>query len=53
MRRTVGPGGHIQARSDSSWTVPEPELGVVLGEGGRPVAGTAGKYAEAKDGGTP
>ena len=30
-----------------------PELGVVLGEGGRPVAGTAGKYAEAKDGGTP
>jgi 2-dehydro-3-deoxy-D-arabinonate dehydratase len=49
MRRTVGPGGHIRTRSDSSWTVPEPELGVVLGEGGRPVAVTAGNDVSSRD----
>lgn len=34
-RRTVGPGQPIGIRSDSAWNVPEPELGLVLGEGGR------------------
>ncbi len=29
-RRVVGPGGTISVRSDSNWTVPEPELAVVL-----------------------
>jgi 2-dehydro-3-deoxy-D-arabinonate dehydratase len=33
-RRTVGPGGTIAARSDATWTVPEPELAVVLGANG-------------------
>ena len=33
-RRTVGPGEPIGVRADSTWDVPEPELGVVLGEGG-------------------
>ena len=33
-RRTVGPGEPIGVRADSSWDVPEPEIGVVLGEGG-------------------
>jgi 2-dehydro-3-deoxy-D-arabinonate dehydratase len=33
-RRTVGPGGTIGVRSDSTWDVPEPEIGLVLGEGG-------------------
>ncbi len=33
-RRTVGPGEPIGVRSDSGWDVPEPEIGVVLGEGG-------------------
>jgi 2-dehydro-3-deoxy-D-arabinonate dehydratase len=33
-RRTVGPGRPIGVRADSSWDVPEPELGLVLGEGG-------------------
>ena len=32
MRRTVGPGGSIRVRSDSGWMVPEPELGLVLGD---------------------
>ena len=33
-RRTVGPGEPIGVRGDSAWNVPEPEIGVVLGEGG-------------------
>ncbi len=33
-RRTVGPGDAIAVRSDSAWTVPEPEIGLVLGEAG-------------------
>ena len=33
-RRTVGPGEPIGVRADSGWDVPEPEIGVVLGEGG-------------------
>ena len=33
-RRTVRPGEPIGVRADSGWDVPEPEIGVVLGEGG-------------------
>ena len=33
-RRTVGPGEPIGVRADSSWTVPEPEIALVLGEAG-------------------
>jgi 2-dehydro-3-deoxy-D-arabinonate dehydratase len=33
-RRTVGPGRPIGVRGDSSWDVPEPEIGLVLGRGG-------------------
>ncbi len=32
-RRTVGPGAPIGVRSDSAWNVPEPEIGLVLGDG--------------------
>jgi 2-dehydro-3-deoxy-D-arabinonate dehydratase len=49
MRRTVGPGGVIRIRSDSRWTVPEPELGVVLGEAGEPVAVTIGNDVSSRD----
>jgi 2-dehydro-3-deoxy-D-arabinonate dehydratase len=49
MRRTVGPGGPIRVRRDSKWTVPEPELGVVLGESGEPVAVTAGNDVSSRD----
>ena len=49
MRRTTGPGGLIRARSDSRWTVPEPELGVVIGEDGRPVAVTIGNDVSSRD----
>ena len=33
-RRTVGPGDAIAVRSDSAWSVPEPEIGLVLGKAG-------------------
>ncbi len=33
-RRTVGPGQAIGMRADSTWDVPEPEVGVVLGAHG-------------------
>jgi 2-dehydro-3-deoxy-D-arabinonate dehydratase len=49
MRRTVGPGGTIRVRSDSHWTVPEPELGLVLGHGGTPVAVTIGNDVSSRD----
>jgi 2-dehydro-3-deoxy-D-arabinonate dehydratase len=41
-RRTVGPGEPIGVRTDSSWDVPEPEIGVVLGERGRILGVTIG-----------
>jgi 2-dehydro-3-deoxy-D-arabinonate dehydratase len=49
MRRTVGPGGEIRTRSDSRWMVPEPELGLVLGERGEPVAVTIGNDVSSRD----
>ena len=49
MRRTVGPGGTIRVRRDSRWNVPEPELGVVIGEGGEPVAMTIGNDVSSRD----
>lgn len=47
-RRTVGPGAAIAARSDASWTVPEPELAVVLGARG-PLALTIGNDVSSRD----
>ncbi len=49
MRRTVGPGGEIRIRTDAHWSVPEPELGVVIGEGGEPVAVTVGNDVSSRD----
>jgi 2-dehydro-3-deoxy-D-arabinonate dehydratase len=49
MRRTGGPGSPIRVRSDSRWTVPEPELGVVLGDDGAPVAVTIGNDVSSRD----
>jgi 2-dehydro-3-deoxy-D-arabinonate dehydratase len=48
-RRTVGPGEPIAARADASWTVPEPELAVVLGAGGVPLAATIGNDVSSRD----
>lgn len=48
-RRTVGPGEPIATRADASWTVPEPELAVVLGAGGVPLGVTIGNDVSARD----
>jgi 2-dehydro-3-deoxy-D-arabinonate dehydratase len=48
-RRTVGPGEPIATRADSSWTVPEPELAVVLGHDCRPLAATIGNDVSSRD----
>jgi 2-dehydro-3-deoxy-D-arabinonate dehydratase len=49
MLRTVGPGGTIRLRSDSSWMVPEPELALVLDERGWPLAVTIGNDVSSRD----
>jgi len=48
-RRTVGPGEPIGVRGDSSWDVPEPEIAVVLGDGGTPVGLTIGNDVSSRE----
>jgi 2-dehydro-3-deoxy-D-arabinonate dehydratase len=48
-RRTVGPGAPVGIRSDASWSVPEPELGLVLGAGGRLLGATIGNDMSSRD----
>ncbi len=49
MRRTVGPGAPIGIRDDSTWNVPEPEIGVVLGKYGRIAGYTIGNDVSSRD----
>jgi 2-dehydro-3-deoxy-D-arabinonate dehydratase len=49
MRRTVGPGRPIAIRRDSRWNVPEPEIGVVIGEDGRVGGLTIGNDVSSRD----
>ena len=48
-RRTVGPGEPIGVRADSGWDVPEPEIGVVLGEGGALAGLTIGNDVSSRE----
>ncbi len=48
-RRTVGPGEPIGIRSDSAWNVPEPEIGLVLGEHAAIVGVTIGNDVSSRD----
>jgi 2-dehydro-3-deoxy-D-arabinonate dehydratase len=48
-RRTVGPGAAVGVRSDASWTVPEPELALVLDDGGALLGATIGNDVTARD----
>jgi 2-dehydro-3-deoxy-D-arabinonate dehydratase len=47
--RAVGPGEAISVRSDSHWTVPEPELGVVLTRDCRVLGYTIANDVSARD----
>jgi 2-dehydro-3-deoxy-D-arabinonate dehydratase len=48
-RRTVGPGAPIGVRSDSTWNVPEPEIGLVLGVSGEIAGVTIGNDVSSRD----
>ena len=48
-RRTVGPGATVGVRSDAMWTVPEPELALVLGANGELLGATIGNDVTARD----
>src|SRR5438105_567209 len=47
--RCVGPNVPVGIRADSRWTVPEPELGVVLGAEGEVLGYTLGNDMSARD----
>lgn len=47
--RVVGPGQAVRVRADSSWSVPEPELTLVLTPAGRIVGYTVGNDMSARD----
>lgn len=47
--RTAGPGDPVCLRSDSSWQVPEPELGIVLDGRGRIAGYTIGNDMSCRD----
>jgi 2-dehydro-3-deoxy-D-arabinonate dehydratase len=48
-RRTVGPGAAIGVRSDSAWNVPEPEVGLVLGDRHQIVGVTIGNDVSSRE----
>lgn len=48
-RRTVGPGAPVGVRADSAWNVPEPEIGLVLGEDGTIAGVTIGNDVSSRD----
>ena len=48
-RRTVGPNDPIAIRSDATWNVPEPEIGLVLGESLEIVGYTIGNDVSSRD----
>jgi 2-dehydro-3-deoxy-D-arabinonate dehydratase len=48
-RRTVGPGAPIGIRGDSIWNVPEPEIGLVLGQRGAIVGYTIGNDVSSRE----
>lgn len=47
--RAVGPGAKIRIRRDSSWSVPEPELVLVVNNSGSIVGYTAGNDVSSRD----
>ena len=47
--RTSGPGADVRVRSDSRWTVPEPELTLAVNAAGRIIGYTIGNDMSARD----
>jgi 2-dehydro-3-deoxy-D-arabinonate dehydratase len=47
--RTVGPGGKVRIRQDATWSVPEPELTLVINPRGRIVGYTVGNDMSSRD----
>lgn len=48
-RRTMGPGEPIGIRADSTWNVPEAEIGLVLGKRGKIIGYTIGNDVSSRD----
>jgi 2-dehydro-3-deoxy-D-arabinonate dehydratase len=47
--RVIGPGGAVRIRSDASWSVPEPELTLVISPSGKIVGYTIGNDMSSRD----
>jgi 2-dehydro-3-deoxy-D-arabinonate dehydratase len=48
-RRVIGPGGMVRVRSDAKWSVPEPELTLVINASGDIVGYTIGNDMSSRD----
>lgn len=48
-RRVVGPGGAVRIRSDATWSVPEPELTLVVNAQGKMIGFTIGNDMSSRD----
>jgi 2-dehydro-3-deoxy-D-arabinonate dehydratase len=48
-RRVIGPHGAVRIRSDARWTVPEPELTLLIDPGGRIIGYTIGNDMSSRD----
>jgi 2-dehydro-3-deoxy-D-arabinonate dehydratase len=48
-RRVVGPGGAVRIRSDATWSVPEPELTLVINSQGKMIGFTIGNDMSARN----
>ena len=48
-RRVIGPGGAVRIRSDAKWSVPEPELTLVINASGEIVGYTVGNDMSSRD----
>jgi 2-dehydro-3-deoxy-D-arabinonate dehydratase len=47
--RVAGPGGYVRIRKDSSWSVPEPELTLLINHRGQIIGYTAGNDMSSRD----
>ncbi|HEY4011421.1 MAG TPA: fumarylacetoacetate hydrolase family protein [Acidobacteriaceae bacterium] len=48
-RRVIGPGGEVRIRSDASWSVPEPELTLLINPRGQIIGYTIGNDMSSRD----